>query len=111
MKKNNKEKNVSILSCYLKFRFYIDVGGGVIYDEKRYIPIQTQIKKALDEYSTIIVIEKGQLQVYVKGIGNRHKVIEILDKLIQQFENQYGRDYENVRSRKYGKKKCAENLE
>lgn len=106
---NNKKSDVSILTTYFKFRFYNKESK--TYDENKYLPLQIKIKKALAEFSTIIIIEKGQLQVFLKGIENRRKAIDILDTVIQGFEAIYGAEYENVRSRNYKpRKKCAENL-
>ena len=106
---NNKKSDVSILTSYFKFRFYNKEAK--TYDENKYIPIQVKIRKALADFNTIVVIEKGQLQVFLKGIDNRHKAIDILDTTIQGFEKIYGAEYENVRSRNYKpRKKSTENL-
>ena len=106
---NQKKKDVSILTSYFKFRFYNKEKK--TYNEERYLPIQKKIKKSLGEFDTIIIIEKGQLQVFLKGIENRNKAIEILDSTIQELESIYGAEYENVRSRNYHPiKKTAQNL-
>lgn len=106
---NQKKKDVSILTSYFKFRFYNKEKK--TYNEEMYLPIQKKIKKVLSEFDTIIIIEKGQLQVFLKGIENRNKAIEILDSTIQELESIYGAEYENVRSRNYHPiKKTAQNL-
>lgn len=108
----NTTKNIAIIKTYLKFRFYEKVAEGkFVYDEKKYIPIQRKIQYALRDFQNIVVIEKGLLQVYIKGVDNRQKAVEILGNLIQEFENEYGREYENVRSRAYFKKNADEDLE
>lgn len=106
---NQKKKDVSILTSYFKFRFYNKEKK--TYNEEMYLPIQKKIKKVLSEFDTIIIIEKGQLQVFLKGIENRNKAIELLDSTIQELESIYGAEYENVRSRNYHPiKKLAQNL-
>lgn len=103
--------NIAILSKYLKFRFYKEGVNVSTYDEVKYEPIRRKIRNSIG-CQNITVIEKGFVQLYIKGFENVENAIENADRIIAEYESIYGTEYQNVRSREYkSKKKSSENLE
>lgn len=101
-------KNIAIMSKYLKFRFYTPEKT---YDEMKYEPLRRKIFYSIG-CENITTIDKGRIEVYIKGMDNVKSAIDKADEIIAEYERIYGTEYPTSRSRNYvRKKKCAEDLE
>ena len=82
---HDSARDVAIVTTTLKVK-YKDTYNSRLYDDRAYIPMYNDIRRAVSPTRVIISRNLNALSIYIKGISNKGTVMEKAGEVIQGYE-------------------------